>query len=204
MTRSHVGDAPTATVPGPRTASVAEPGQAGTAGPMNRFDRVRWSAVWMGALTVLPTYLVLQMLFFAAGWLDFAVTGNTAIVATVTSAVLGLVAFFIGGLTAGASVTWRGAKSDGILNGIAVWALTVVILLGLGLLGAGAIAGPLGQMISQAGPNAAPVAGDLAVARQVAGWTALAMGLSAVAAAMGAGVGTKKAIWSPKEAASTR
>ena len=173
-------------------------------GGMSRRDRVRWGPIWAGALTVLTTYLVLQLLFFALGWLDFAVTGPTAALTTVVSVGLALVAFFVGGLTTGAALTWRGSRSDGFLNGILVWALSVTVLLAVGLLGAGALAGPLGSMVSVSGGGALGNAAVAEIARQTAGWTALGLGLAALMAALGAAVGTKKRIWSPEEAGATR
>jgi hypothetical protein len=209
MTRSHVADGTEVrdgvVVPEQRTASPRVGAEAvpERPAPVSRWDRVRWGPVWAGALTVLATYLVLQLLFFALGWLDFAVTGSSAVVATVVSVVLALVAFFVGGLTTGAALTWRGRRSDGILNGILVWALAVTVLLGIGLIGAGSLVGPLGSIVSQTGGGAVSAAA-VEVARTTAGWTALGLGLAALMAALGAGMGTKKAMWSPEEAASRR
>lgn len=191
-----------ATSPLVRDDVVTEP----RGGPGSRRDRVRWGPIWAGAVTVLTTYLVLQLLFFAFGWLDFAVTGPTAVVTTVMSVVLGLVAFFVGGLTTGAALTWRGSRSDGFLNGILVWALSVTVLLAVGLFGGGALAGPLGSIVSVSGGGGGAL-GNAAVAeiaRQTAGWTALGLGLAALMAALGAAMGTKKKIWSPEEAGATR
>lgn len=194
MTRSNtpgrVAEHDGRSLPGERPAPpvVAEPVVEPT-GPVSRWDRVRWGAVWAGALTVLTTYLILQLLFFALGWLDFAVTGPTSVITTVTSAVLALVAFFVGGMTAGAAVTSRGSRMDGILNGVVVWALTVAILLVFGLLGAGALIGPLGDLTAQGG---SVTGADVTTARQAAGWTALGLGLAVIVTAVGAGTGTKK------------
>ena len=41
-----------------------------------RHDRIRWGAVWTGALTTLTIYLALQLLFFALGWLDLGNEGS--------------------------------------------------------------------------------------------------------------------------------
>jgi hypothetical protein len=40
-----------------------------------RHDRIRWGAVWTGVLTALSIYIVLQLLFFALGWLDLGING---------------------------------------------------------------------------------------------------------------------------------
>lgn len=70
-------------------------------------DRVRWGPVWTGALTTLSINVVLQLLFYALGWLDLGTENGTT--ASVVSAVLGLVAFLLGGFAAGASAGWRRA-----------------------------------------------------------------------------------------------
>ena len=46
-------------------------GSAGT--PSTGWDRVRWGPVWAGAIVALTTYLVLQLLFFAVGWLTLGI-----------------------------------------------------------------------------------------------------------------------------------
>src|SRR4051794_34801797 len=82
-----------------------------------RRDRIRWGPVWAGALTTLSTYVVLQLLFFALGWLDLGFDGGgDSTVRAVVSGVLGLVAFFLGGAAAGASSLWHRAN-DGMVNG---------------------------------------------------------------------------------------
>jgi hypothetical protein len=92
-----------------------------------RRDRIRWGAVWTGALTTLSTYIVLQLLFFALGWLDLGGDGGTT--RALVSAVLALVAFFLGGAAAGASALWHRAH-DGMVNAVVAWAITVITLLG--------------------------------------------------------------------------
>jgi hypothetical protein len=51
--------------------------RAASVGNEERHDRIRWGAVWTGALTTLATYIVLQLLFFALGWLDLGLNGAT-------------------------------------------------------------------------------------------------------------------------------
>jgi len=159
-----------------------------------RHDRIRWGAVWTGALTALTVYLVLQLLFFALGWLDLGDEGNGTTRAIV-SGVLALVAFFLGGAAAGASALWRRAN-DGMVNGVVAWAVTVVALLGLALIGGGALLGSLAdtatQFVDLRGAGAGvDVAEATRTAQQSAGWTALGLGLSMVAAALGGSVGAK-------------
>src|SRR4051812_12397081 len=59
------------------TTPVEVPRQRGPeAAPAARREQVSWGAVWAGTLVALPTYLVLEFLFFAFGWLDLAVDGG--------------------------------------------------------------------------------------------------------------------------------
>lgn len=165
-------------------------------GADSRWDRVRWGPVWAGAIVVVTTFLVLQLLFFALGWLDLGFDGgNSATAASVVSGILALVAFFVGALTAGACTMWRSA-SDGMLHGVLVWALSVVGILGLALIGGSSLLGPLGSIVAQA-PGVSPQDVDvnttqaLNTARQTAGWTVLGLGLAVVAATLGGAAGSK-------------
>lgn len=161
-----------------------------------RRDRIRWGPVWAGALTTLSTYVVLQLLFFALGWLDlgFDGGGNGTLRAAV-SGVLGLVAFFLGGAAAGASSLWHRAN-DGMVNGVVSWAATVTVVLGFALIGGGALLGSLADVATQfvdlrnAGAGV-DVTRAAEAARETAGWAALGLGLSAVASAIGGSIGAK-------------
>lgn len=170
----------------------------------DRRDRVRWGAIWAGVLAVVSVFIVLQLLFFALGWLDLGFNGadGSGTTAGIVTGVLALIAFFVGGLLAGASTMWRGA-GDGLLHGVLVWALSVLGILALALIGGSALLGPLAQLVGQAahsGVQAPNVRIDpsqaLDAARQTAGGTALGLGLAVAAAALGGTVGSK--IWPGK------
>lgn len=170
-----------------------------------RQDRVRWGPVWAGSLVVVTTFLVMQLVLFALGWLDLGFDGsNSAVATTVVSGVLALAAFFLGAVAAAGTALWRSA-SDGMVNGVLVWALSVSVLLLLGLLGGTALLGPLATLVSQS--PAVPAPGDLpvdpataaSIARQSAGWAALGMGLAAGAAALGGALGAK--LWPGEDTA---
>lgn len=168
-----------------------------------RWDRVRWGPIWAGAIVALPTFIVLQTFFFALGWLDLGFDGGGSAVATsVVSGILALIAFFVGGLVAGASALWRSTE-DGVLHGVLVWALTVVGVIVFALFGGGAVLGPLASLLSNAiileqqqlfGQDPNVNVGQLVQsARPAAGWSALFLGLAAGAAALGGVAGSK--IW---------
>jgi len=174
----------------------------------SRRDRVRWGPIWAGAAVVLTVFIVLQLLFFALGWLDLSFNGRdgSGAAAGIVSGVLALIAFFVGGLMAGASTMWR-TGSDGMLHGLLVWALSVLGILALTLIGGTALLGPLASVASQA-PDAAQAAQQavdpvqaLDTARDTAGWAALGLGAAAAAAAIGGIAGSK--IWPSREDADT-
>ncbi|GAA3223864.1 hypothetical protein GCM10017691_11280 [Pseudonocardia petroleophila] len=193
------GPAPVET-PTPAGGAIAPPDDTGR-------DRVRWGPIWAGAVVVLTTFIVLQLLFFALGWLDLGYdAGGSATAAAIVSGVLGLIAFLVGGLTAAASTMWSRA-GDGVLQGVLVWALSVVLILGLTLVGGSAALGPLANILVQTSApagNAVPVdpAQVVDALRMSAGWTALGLGLGAGAAALGglAGAG----LWSSRRSNGAR
>jgi hypothetical protein len=97
---------------------------------------------------------------------------------------------------------------SGLLHGVLTWAAGIVAILGFALLGAGALRGNvataasqlggLQQQAGQAGQAASQVdpAQVLEAAQQGAGWAALALGLTVLAAAagglVGRGIGSSK------------
>lgn len=163
-------------------------------------DRVRWGPIWAGVIVALPTFILLELALFALGWLDLGLEGGGGTTAaSVVTAVLALFAFFLGGLTAGASAMWKGAD-DGLLTGIIVWALSIVGIIFLTLFGGGALLGPLAETVTQvsqlqqqvasADPNFQ--AGEaIDAARSAASWTVLGLGLTVIAAGLGGMVGAK-------------
>ncbi len=159
-----------------------------------RRDRVRWGPVWAGLVVALPTFLLLEVITLALGWWDIAEAGSSN--AGLISGINGLIAFFLGGLTAGASSMWRGTN-DGLLHGILVWALGIVAILGLALLGGGALLGPVAQVVTDVGNVGAASAPDIdpaqaaETARSSASWASLGLGLTVAAAALGGILGAK-------------
>ena len=160
-----------------------------------RHDRIRWGAVWTGVLTTLSIYIVLQLLFFALGWLDLGINGADGTTRAIVSGVLALIAFFLGGAAAGASALWHRAN-DGMVNGVVTWAVTVIALLGIALVGGGALVGSLADTATQfVNLRTAGAGVDIAeatrTAQQTAGTSALGLGLSMLAAALGGSIGAK-------------
>lgn len=165
-----------------------------------RLDRMRWGPVWAGLLVTLLTFAVLELGFFALGWLTFGQDqpGSTA---GWVSGLLGVAAFFVGGITAGVTVMWRDVTS-GVLHGMLVWALTTVGIILFTLLGGGALFGAVADVFAQVAslqdPNLSDVRGEeiAGAARSAAGWALLALLLSFVAAVLGGALGVK--LWPRK------
>ncbi len=177
----------------PRPVSVAVPEQ--------RRDQVRWGPVWAGLIVALPTFLLLELAFFALGWLTPG-ANDAGAGAPVITGLIGLFAFFLGGLTAGATTMWRGVRS-GLLHGILVWALGVVAFLFLILFGGGSLFGSLADVLTQTSAlqrtNLPEVDAARAVraARDAASYAVLGLGLSWAAATLGGVLGAK--MWPGKE-----
>ncbi|CCH88466.1 Putative permease [Modestobacter italicus] len=179
---------------------VHDPDRDRAVGIPPRRDRVRWGPVWAGLVVALPTFLLLEVITLALGWWDIAEPGGTN--AGWISGINGLIAFFLGGLTAGASSMWRGTN-DGLLHGILVWALGIVSILGLALLGGGALLGPVAQVVTDVAnvgtanvPNIDP-AQAAETAKSSASWASLGLGLTIAAAALGGVLGAK--MWPSKK-----
>ena len=167
-----------------------------------RADQVRWGPVWAGLALVLPVFLLGELIFLALGVLDLgdSVGGATAGVVT---GLIALVAFFVGGLVAGATAMWKGVDT-GLLHGILVWALGITAVLLLTLLGAGSLLGAAGNAASQlldpaaisgaaSGAAAeAPSQQEVVEAGQsAASYGVLGLGLTIIASALGGVVGAK-------------
>lgn len=168
--------------------------------PPTRRDRVRWGPVWAGLIVAVPTFILLQLATLALGWWDIG--GGDGNNADLISGINGLIALFLGGLTAGATALWRGF-SEGLLHGILVWALAVVTIMLLTLFGGGALLGSLAGVITDvAGVQQGglpDIQADQAAetARSAASWAVLGLGLSIIASALGGVIGAK--MWPGKK-----
>jgi hypothetical protein len=152
---------------------------------------IRWGPAWTGALTAVPVFVVLQLLFVAFGWLSLGVDGPGSGVATsIVSAVLAIVALFVGGLAGGTASGSGPGSATAALQGVMIWALTVVGMIALSLLGGGVLAGNLGAVASD--PAVGGQAGQAVRAVQdAAGWGALWLGVALAAAIGGATAGAR-------------
>ena len=153
-----------------------------------RRDRIRWGPVWAGVVTAVGTYLFLMLALVALGVVDMSegVAGDA-----IASGIAALVAFFIGGVTTGATSMWQGAD-DGVLHGIVMWFAALVALVVLGAVGSGVALGAFDtsetfDQVSADGVDTEQANEDAeeAAAKALFG-LALALGASAAGGAAGA------------------
>jgi hypothetical protein len=159
-------------------------GPAAVALPETR-DRVRWGPIWAGLITTLPMFLVLELLAYGIG------LGSTSgVVNAWVTGILVLVAFLIGGWVTGRSSSVRGSGA-GLVNGFLVWALGVVLIFAVTLLGAGQIFGALGTAFG-GGTGTGGVTGvNIAHTARTAAWGGfLSLVASALAAMLGSWLGS--------------
>jgi len=100
-------------------------------------DRIRWGPVWAGLVVAVSTYLVLQLALVAVGLVDLS---GDATSDAIWSAAAAIVAFFLGGVTAGATAMWRGVD-DGVIHGVVLWGVGLLALVTLSLVGSGVALG---------------------------------------------------------------
>lgn len=151
---------------------------------------IHWGSIWAGVLVAITTFLVLDLLAIGIGLLPVAGSGA----ANWVSAIIGLIAFFIGGyvasLTSRTSVV-RSAGS-GLLHGLLVWALGAVLVAAISVIGLGQPFGILGEVIGQLTYALNPNVDSSLVAESVGGPALVAffvLLLSALTAALGGWLG---------------
>lgn len=170
-----------------RTTAHWEPGAPDRIG-----NRIRGGPVWGGFAVAFATWLLLELVLFSisATGVDFGI--NDASTADwAWSGGAAVVAFFVGGMVAGAASPFRGLGT-GALDGVVVWAIGVLAVVLLTSFAGGVTFGAFGDVLSfnqavqQAGPSGGQVSGQvLDNFREAAGWAALFLALTLVAAALG-------------------
>ena len=164
-----------------------------------RRDRVRWGPIWAGLVVALAVNVLLQLALVALGALGLGEEGGGLPEGALFSALAALIAFFVGGLVAGASSMWRDGD-DGLFHGIVLWALAVVAVLLLSVLGGGLALGAASDAaddlgIGQVGDGDQGVDLDSEEgqdrAESAAGATLLGLALTLAAAAAGGAIGAK-------------
>jgi hypothetical protein len=151
-------------------------------------DRVGWGPVLAGLVVTIGTYLVLQLALVTSGLVEIPDRSDTA---GAWSAAAAVVAFVLGGITAGASAA-SGRASDGVLHGIVMWAVALVALVLLAGIGSGVALGALDtrDVFDDLTTNA-DTAQTQQTARDAAGWALIGLSVAMAAAAIGGAIGSK-------------
>lgn len=159
-----------------------------------RRDRIRWGPIWAGIVTAVGTYLFLQLGLIATGVVEL---GNATSDDAIASGIAALVAFFLGGLTTGATAMWQGAD-DGVLHGIVMWFTALVAIIVFSAVGSGLALGSIDTADVFDDVTLDDIDADQANddARDAAGKSLVALALALVAAAAGGAAGAK--LW-PKD-----
>ena len=159
-----------------------------------RRDRIRWGPIWAGIVTAVGSYLFLQLALVAAGVVEL---GESAGDDAIASGIAALVAFFVGGVTTGATAMWQGAD-DGVLHGIVMWFAALVSIIVFSAVGSGIALGSFDTTDVFDEFSVVDVDVDQANddAQEAAGKALLALSLGLAAAAAGGALGAK--LW-PKD-----
>jgi hypothetical protein len=164
-------------------------------------DSVRWGPIVAGVVTAMTTFLLLSLLALgigitAASGASGDQTQTVGLGGAITAAVIGLFAFFLGGVVAGRTSAVVG-RPAGALNGFLVWALGVVTILALGAFGLSSILGAAGNIVGQTGvpsvstPSVDPTAAADTVRNSAIG-AFISLAIPAIAAALGGIVGVAR------------
>jgi hypothetical protein len=163
---------------------------------------LRWGPIWAGLLTAIGVFFLLTLVAVtlglqAAPGIDRGQEEEVGFVAVLATSAIALVAFFVGGFVA----SWSAGLADqgrSLLNGFLVWALWLVAVIVLALLGLGSFVGAAGEVFGRISLDAAAidppaVEGDelVTLVRDGAWQTLLVLLLTAGAAALGGVVGAR-------------
>jgi hypothetical protein len=140
--------APGAPAPGGAAPAAPEAAGPGRAGGRGLTDWVRWGPIWAGFLTVISVLAILGALGTAIGLTVWGAGSNTAFNYG-WAILIGIIAYFLGG--------WLAARSAGVaglgaaaLNGGLVWALSLLAVLVLVVVGASSAVGAIGGNLGSA------------------------------------------------------
>ncbi|HSP28938.1 MAG TPA: hypothetical protein VLN74_10360 [Ilumatobacteraceae bacterium] len=159
-----------------------------------RRDRIRWGPIWAGIVTAVGSYLFLQLALVAFGIVEF---GDSAGDDAIASGIAALIAFFVGGMTTGATAMWQGAD-DGVLHGIVMWFAALVSIIVFSAVGSGLALGSFDttDVFDEFSLDEVDVDQANDDAQDAAGKALLALSLGLAAAAAGGALGAK--MW-PKD-----
>lgn len=181
-----------------RASQPVAPGAAASAhrASLAWTDWVRWGPIWAGFFTVLSTLAIIGSLGAAIALTAWGSSTSTAF-DYAWSIFTGVLAYFLGGWVAAraAGVTGMGAA---LLNAGLTWALSLVALLVLVIVGAGNAVGLIGSNLnlllnsSVSGPTPGAVTSTAATASWIS-FVTLVVGL--IVALLGGAAGTRRLQW---------
>ena len=157
-------------------------------------SRIRLAPVLAGFMIGFATWILLELALFALdlGALAANVVPNTDSSTWWWSGLAATLAFLLGGLVAGASISSKSVM-DGVLHGITVWSLTVFALIVLSAAGAGIGFGVVGDILATSPSLPGADASVINDAQTAAAAALLALAVTLAAAAIGGAIGAK--IW---------
>lgn len=184
--------------PAYQPAYQARPAPMEITGGFPNIDRTRWGPIWAGFVTTISLFLIAEafLMWLGALGLSNTASGGIGMNRPWVTWIIAVVAFFIGGLVVAMANPVRGAVANA-LNGFLVWALASAIMAGASVLGAGAIFGTVGALVSHVlrltGSHASTVTptsvSDLKTAAGWAFWTLLSTLIAAALGGLIAGFG---------------
>jgi hypothetical protein len=167
------------------SAARAAPTPARTE-PLSWGDWVRWGPIWAGFLTVISTLAILGALGAGISLTVWGAGGNNAF--NYGWAILtGIVAYFLGGWVAGRTLGVAG-RGAGMLNGGLVWALSLLAVLALAVIGASSAIGAVGINL---GVAVGPTRGTAGMAAQGAWISFVTFVIGLILAMLGGLVGAR-------------
>lgn len=157
-----------------------------------RGSRLRGGPVLGGFVIGFATWIMLELALFALdlGALAAQVVPDADSSTWWWSGLAAVIGFFVGGLVAGAALPYR-RVDDGILNGIAMWAVTLVALIVMSAIGAGIGFGVVGDLLATSSTLAGADAAAINDAQTAAAASLLALAVTLAAAAIGGALGVK-------------
>ena len=157
-----------------------------------RGSRLRGGPVLGGFVIGFATWIMLELALFALdlGALAAQVVPDADSSTWWWSGLAAVIGFFVGGLVAGASLPYR-RIDDGILNGIAMWAVTVVALIVMSAIGAGIGFGVVGDLLATSSSLPGADAAAINDAQTAAAAALLALAVTLAAAGVGGALGVK-------------
>lgn len=171
---------------------VSEPKTQERTTVIARGSRLRGGPVLGGFVIGFATWIMLELALFALdlGALAAQVVPDADSSTWWWSGLAAAIGFFVGGLVAGASLPYR-RVDDGILNGIAMWAVTLVALIVMSAVGAGIGFGVVGDLLATSSTLPGADAAAINDAQTAAAAALLALAVTLAAAAAGGALGVK-------------